>query len=100
MRHSVIRLFEVAEAENKTGEDTVALFAGVETFTVTRAEPSAQAAKKRHRSIMGGFHRITRLLLKSEPFAAAGCLSKVLLNCAAGWGICVLSPRVVTRMRK
>jgi hypothetical protein len=60
MLHRVIRRFEVAEAENKTGEVTVALFAGVDTFTTTRAGTSPQAARKRHRIIMGGFHRITR----------------------------------------
>src|SRR5215472_16968318 len=92
MRHCVIRLFEVAEAEIITGEDTVALLAGVETFTVTRAETSEQAAKKRHRSIMGGFHRITRFLLKAEPFAAAGYLSRYCSTAqqAGGFACCRL----------
>jgi hypothetical protein len=64
MLHCVIgRLVEIAVAESRTGDVTVELFAGVETFTVTRAETLPQAAKKRHKSTMGGFHRITRLLL-------------------------------------
>jgi hypothetical protein len=65
MRHCVMDLWEVAAAENKTGDVTVALFAGAETCTITRAETPPQAAKKRHNITTGDCHRITRLLLQS-----------------------------------
>jgi hypothetical protein len=62
MRHPVIAWFEVAEAENKTGEVSVALFAGVETLTLTHADANI-GREITHRTI-SGFNRITRLLLK------------------------------------
>jgi len=76
------RLVEVAEAESETGDVTVALFAGVETFTATRAETLPQAAKKRHKNTTEGFHRITLYSFKIELSyrEVAGCFTQVLLN--------------------
>lgn len=92
-------MLETAVADTRTGDVTVALFAGVETFTVTRAETPAQAANKRHTTTIGGFHRISFCSFNVEPFAAAGWFFiQVLLNCASGWGIVVLSPRVAARI--
>jgi hypothetical protein len=59
MCHPVMRWLEVAEATNKTGEDTVALFAGVETVTLTHAEANI-GSETRHTTTKGDFQRIIR----------------------------------------
>jgi hypothetical protein len=82
MRHPVIDLLEVAEAENKTGEVTVALFAGVATFTLTHAD--ANIGSEIMHTIIRGFNRITRLLLKKGPRAAAGDLFRGQLRIRPG----------------
>jgi len=78
MRHPVIAWFEVAEAENKTGEVSVALFAGVEILTLTHADANI-GREITHRTI-SGFNRITRCSLKKR--AQRRGLSEV--NCASG----------------
>jgi hypothetical protein len=60
---------EVAEATNKTGEVTVALFAGVETVTLTHAE--ANIGSEIRYAIKGDFQRIPRFS-SGGPSAAAG----------------------------
>jgi hypothetical protein len=92
MRHRVIGLFAVAKAETKTGELTVALFAGVETFTVTRAEAPPQAVKIRDRTIPRGFHRITRLLLQNWAMCSGGDFSPGVAHLRTRLGDYVLWP--------
>jgi hypothetical protein len=62
MRHPVMFLSEVAEAVTTTGEVTVALFAGVETVTLTPADANKGEIKDR---TMASVHRITSFLLNS-----------------------------------
>jgi hypothetical protein len=90
MRHPVIDLLEVAEAENKTGEVTVALFAGVATFTLTHAD--ANIGSEIMHTIIRGFNRITRLLLKKG--AARSGRGSFPRSTAHRTGYCVLVFRV------
>jgi hypothetical protein len=62
MRHPVMFLSEVAEAVTTTGEVTVALFAGVETVTLTPADANKGEITDR---TMASVHRITSFLLNS-----------------------------------
>jgi hypothetical protein len=57
MRHPVIGALEVAEAATKTGEVTVALFAGVETVTLTHADANIGSEIKQR--TIKGLQRIT-----------------------------------------
>jgi hypothetical protein len=70
MRHPVIGLLEVAEADNENGEVNVELFAGVETFTLTHAD--ANIGSENIHTTIRGFHRITRLLLKWGAVRSGG----------------------------
>jgi hypothetical protein len=63
MRHPVMFLSEVAEAVTTTGEVTVALFAGVETVTLTPAD--ANKGNEITDRTMASVHRITSFLLNS-----------------------------------
>lgn len=70
MRQPVIGVLEVAEATNKTGELTVALFAGVDTVTLTDA--NANIGREITHASKGDFHRITRFSSKRAVRSGGG----------------------------
>jgi len=79
MRHPVIEWSELAEAVTETGEVNVALFAGVETFTLTHAD--ANIGSEIMHTTIRGFHRITLLLLEGGCAQRWGSSE---VNCASG----------------
>jgi hypothetical protein len=70
MRHPVIDLSEVADAASKTGEVTVALFAGVETVTLTHAD--ANIGNESVHIAIKNFHRITRFFSFKRAVRSGG----------------------------